>query len=411
MHMDKLSWKVPVYAFPVIYLFGFGLSFSNHNGREFVELCGIALFLISALLGIVFASAAITKDRRIHWHASLGLLVSIVLAVFSVLYAWAVVHQYLQPGYQPVRKISGDTASNIWIDTDPACGFKPNSDADDCWALVLAFREKLPIAGISTVFGNAPIQETYRRAVKITKALDPTVPVFKGNGRPERNQPDHNKASMALAEALRHEHLTILALGPLTNIADVIVNHPDLTKRIERIVMVAGKRPGHLFHPGKQWWYHFRDFNICLDTPAGQIVMKSDIPITLIPFELGSQVAIGTRQLAALSTGDKINQWLYQQSTAWLAHWQTTIREKTFSPFDSVAVAYLRHPHYYQCMETTARIGFNLFLEPFGIGRDLEISRPGRPVRYCYAFNRPIVDHLVATTAATPIAIPARHPE
>jgi len=69
--MDKLSWKVPVYAFPAIYLFGFGLSFSNHNDREFVELCGIALFLISALLGIVFASAAITKDRRIHWHASL----------------------------------------------------------------------------------------------------------------------------------------------------------------------------------------------------------------------------------------------------------------------------------------------------------------------------------------------------
>jgi len=405
MHMDKLSWKMPVYAFPVIYLFGFGFSFSNNDGREIVELFGIALFLITALFGIVFACVAITKDRRIHWHAALGLLVGTVLAVFSASYAWAVVHQYLQPGYQTVRKMPDRAASsNVWIDTDPACGFKPNSDVDDCWALVLAFREKLPVIGISTVFGNAPIQETYKRAEKVTKALNPAIPVFIGHGRPRGSQPDHSKASMALADALRHQHLTILALGPLTNIANVIVNHPELTKRIDRIVMVAGKRPGHLFHPGKQWWYHFRDFNICMDTPAGQIVMQSDIPLTLIPFELGSQVAIGPRQLVALSHGNKINRWLYRQSAAWLAHWQTTLRKKAFSPFDSVAVGYLRYPDYYKCMHTTARIGFNLFLEPFGIGRDLEILRPGRPVTYCYQFKKPIVDSLIAITAATPAA-------
>ena len=85
------------------------------------------------------------------------------------------------------------------------------------------------------------------------------TPIYEGSH--DRGSPKwkSTQASSAIAAALRQEKLTIIAQGPLTNVATVIVNHPDLVKNIDRIIMVAGKRPGDLFHLGQQWWFHFRD--------------------------------------------------------------------------------------------------------------------------------------------------------
>ena len=79
------------------------------------------------------------------------------------------------------------------------------------------------------------------------------TPIYEGShdqGSPEWKS---TQASEAIASVLRQEKLTIIAQGSLTNIATVIINHPDVVRNIDRIVMVAGKRPGNLFHPGEQW--------------------------------------------------------------------------------------------------------------------------------------------------------------
>jgi pyrimidine-specific ribonucleoside hydrolase len=51
-----------------------------------------------------------------------------------------------------------------------------------------------------------------------------------------------------LYEALKKEKLTILALGPMTNIATLIQNHPDIIQI--KISICAARTPGLLFNPG-----------------------------------------------------------------------------------------------------------------------------------------------------------------
>ena len=61
------------------------------------------------------------------------------------------------------------------------------------------------------------------------------TPIYEGShdlGSPKWKS---TQASSAIAAALRQEKLTIIAQGPLTNVATVIVNHPDLVKNIDRI--------------------------------------------------------------------------------------------------------------------------------------------------------------------------------
>ena len=58
---------------------------------------------------------------------------------------------------------SHDTSkgSRVWIDADAACGTGKHRDPDDCLALLaLASDKHIDIAGVSTVFGNAPVSET-----------------------------------------------------------------------------------------------------------------------------------------------------------------------------------------------------------------------------------------------------------
>jgi pyrimidine-specific ribonucleoside hydrolase len=59
-----------------------------------------------------------------------------------------------------------------------------------------------------------------------------------------------NDGTRALYEALKKEKLTILALGPMTNIATLIQNHPDIIPQIEKISICAARTPGLLFNPG-----------------------------------------------------------------------------------------------------------------------------------------------------------------
>jgi pyrimidine-specific ribonucleoside hydrolase len=65
-----------------------------------------------------------------------------------------------------------------------------------------------------------------------------------------------------------------------------------------------------------------------------------------------------------------------------------------FHPFDVLAVVYAAMPEHFQCKRVPARIGFNLFLEPFGMGRDLEVAEHlrGPMVTDCYDLDRAVKD-------------------
>jgi pyrimidine-specific ribonucleoside hydrolase len=251
----------------------------------------------------------------------------------------------------------GDTpVKPIWIDTDPAVGEK-DRDVDDGLALIQSFHSpEIQIRGISAVFGNTELIKAFPIAQEITRRFGPAnLPVFSGaSGAKDLGK--ETEATQALEKALKQEKLTLLALGPVTNIATVIKNHPHLHSQIQEIVAVAGRRPGQRFTTGTQNPKVHRDFNFEMDPEAFQVILNSNIPLTLVPFEISSKVWIQEKDLEKFRNGTKATKWLAGPSQAWLNLWGKTFSVDGFNPFDSLAVAYVTTPELIQCEKLPVEI-------------------------------------------------------
>jgi len=284
-------------------------------------------------------------------------------------------------------------AESVWIDTDPACGISRTSDVDDCWALYLALQSpELEVVGISTVFGNSNGFATYHKTHEVVSrmAVGTTIPkINRGSDQKlDRRNIKPTVASQALAKSLKQGPLSILALGPLTNIATVLQTHPGLASQIKQIIAVAGKRPksGLGFYPGNTSILHLHDVNFRKDVEAFDIVLNSSIPTVLIPYELAAKVKITSLDLQLMLSNNKASQWLAKISEPWLSFWENDLKVEGFFPFDSLAVAYTINKQQFQCENIPAKIEHkrSLFIESRD---DLIVShdyKNGRVVNYCH---------------------------
>jgi pyrimidine-specific ribonucleoside hydrolase len=254
----------------------------------------------------------------------------------------------------------GDTPKPVWIDTDPACGTGATRDVDDCWALAYLLRTpRVTIRGISSVFGNAPGEVTYATLRQVLErfALDPPPIVRGADDRDDATGRAQRTVVPRLAATLMRERLTILALGPLTNIKRLLRLRPDLAGRIERVVAVAGQRPGQRFFTGKHRLAHVHDMNFRMDPEAFRVVLHAGVPIDLVPFELARQVTVTADDLAKFASGkDTPAAWLAQVSRPWLAFWQRWLNDDGFFPFDSLAAGHVSEPSLLSCRPVHLRI-------------------------------------------------------
>src|SRR5262249_55309408 len=147
-----------------------------------------------------------------------------------------------------------------------------------------------------------------------------------------------NDAVRAMATALQERRLTILAVGPVTNVGTLLRLHPELAERIERIVMVAARRPGQRFTSSETQARPHRDFNFELDPAAMQVILDSSVPLVFAPWEVSSQVWIGRDELAALGRSGGSGKWIAETSEYWIAMWEREITKRGFNPFDSLAL-------------------------------------------------------------------------
>lgn len=164
-----------------------------------------------------------------------------------------------------------DMRLQAWIDTDPACGYSSTSDVDDCWAIYTALNsETLRIVGISTVFGNETLNITdavARQFISRLKGPAFVNRIYRGAGIGISKGTQNKIAAVeALAAALQKHRITILALGPLTNIALLLQKYPELASRVDRVLAVAGTRPGiRRFFLSSSSPMHFHDLNLVKD--------------------------------------------------------------------------------------------------------------------------------------------------
>jgi pyrimidine-specific ribonucleoside hydrolase len=245
----------------------------------------------------------------------------------------------------------------VWIDTDPAIG-EPERDVDDGLALVQAFHSpELDIRGVSVVFGNAALDRGLPIARRLVRQFGPRgLRVFRGAAKESDAWPETD-ASRALAAALRARPLTILALGPATNVATVLVRHPDLAPRVTRVIAVAGRRPGQRFTTGTTNPNGHRDFNFELDPRAFQVLLDSKVEIVLAPFEISSKVWLKAEDLDRLAASrSAAARSLVGPSRSWLSMWNRLFGVDGFNPFDTLAVAYAVSPQGFSCEAMGARI-------------------------------------------------------
>lgn len=313
-------------------------------------------------------------------------------------------------GLEPMTfaRENAEVSGRLWIDTDAACGHGARTDPDDCLAIALLARGAGDrIAGISVVAGNASLEVVERTtrelAARLSAELGRTLPVHAGTD--------------GLTAALEEGPLTVVGLGPLTNLAAVLDARPELRSRVKLIVAVMGRRPGHIFHPaegagGGMLLGHgpvFRDFNFEMDVTAATRIVALGLPLTLVPYDAARPIEISAADLDRLAAAGGAAAWVAERSRAWLSYWRTDIGRQGFSPFDALAAAYVIEPRQFGCAEVHAWIGedpkpFILFRRPSALLVGQGDVRPEKPrargsARYCAEASAGIKPWLVEQLA------------
>lgn len=210
------------------------------------------------------------------------------------------------------------------VDTEPG--------VDDAAAIVWLLSQnhcQVEVLGIGTVAGNTTVENA---ANNVLTLLDATgrqdIPVAIGAEAPlvePLNQismlihgPDglwfvgmsnpHDLSGLsrdvpAFYRDLAQEHpgATLLALGPLTNLAQAIQLYPDAMAQFGQIVALGGSKTANP---------PLTDYNFWQDPEAADIVLRSGLPVTLVTLEAHEQFTLGQKDLQRLGQGSPAAQLL-----------------------------------------------------------------------------------------------------
>lgn len=242
-------------------------------------------------------------------------------------------------------------ARKIWFDTDIMIGMEDISprEVDDGITLIMALKQpQIEIVGISNIT-YVDYGETVIKKIINWHGEGKEIPFHKGS----LNADDlgvETAATKALYEALQKEKLTILALGPVTNIATLIQNHPDIIQNIESIVMCAARTPGLPFNPGNGK-INVYDYNYELDTKSMDVLLESTVPLVFAGYEPSSYTFIGEQDLKTLNLDNEADKWLFNAVRPWMKKNDTFFGVDGFIPFDCSTLGVLTHPEYFTYYE------------------------------------------------------------
>jgi len=194
----------------------------------------------------------------------------------------------------------------IILDTDPGC--------DDALAIVLAVKsKKLKIAAITTVAGNSTVENTTRNARYILELLkEKNIPIYSGATKPLKQDlvqaVVHDKSGLTEIRPENEEQLTnnapekiisliadspqkitLVAIGPLTNIAMAIKKNPQVMLKIKRIIIMGGA----LRVPGNK--SRVAEFNFFVDPEAAKIVFDFPVKKILVPLDICNKIRLSVR--------------------------------------------------------------------------------------------------------------------
>ena len=241
----------------------------------------------------------------------------------------------------------------VWIDVDTSTGVQKEgryADVDDGLLMLYAMHSpELDVKGVSAQFGNATLEQAVPIAREIVEKFAPAR--YKGMKvrAGAASADDLGKATDAtggIITALEKADgpLTLLALGPVTDVASVIELRPDLKGKVAKIVLVAARRAGFDFGPKEAPGFKFPDANFEKDVPAMRILLDSGVPLVFAGYEVSSHVWVTPADLDKLRDSGAVGAWVADTSRPWIQQWLDNFKTPGFNPFDTLAAAYLTHP-------------------------------------------------------------------
>nr|WP_315166334.1 nucleoside hydrolase [uncultured Flavobacterium sp.] len=241
--------------------------------------------------------------------------------------------------------------TKVWFDTDIMIGMPDAAarEVDDGITLIMALKQpQIEIVGISTI---TYVDYSYGVIEKILNWHNKgkPIPVFKGSPKAD-DLGTENEGTRALYAALKKEKLTILALGPMTNVATLIKNHPDIIPQIERVVICAARTTDLAFNPGNGKLNVF-DYNYELDTKSMDVLLNSVIPLEFAGYEPSSYTHIGNIDLASLDLTNEADKWLFDIVQPWMELNEKYFGVRGFIPFDCSTLGIVTHPEYFTYYE------------------------------------------------------------
>lgn len=265
-----------------------------------------------------------------------------------------------------------ESKRTIWLDADPGI--------DDAVAFAMAFanRDKLNILGISTVAGNQTSERVTGNALKLTCFLGAEdIPVVRGADSPLIREVSpagdiHGKSGLGYCELppvskelaaengilyLRDqilampagEKITLVPIGPLTNIALLLKTFPEVVERVEEIVLMGGAAVGGNVTPTAE-------FNIWADPEAAKVVFRAGIPIVMCGLDATQKCVITRGQIAGLrDSGGKV-QKAYGEMLQFYLDSPSYQGCDGAAIHDAVTVLYLLHPEMFSGKEMYVEI-------------------------------------------------------
>ena len=257
-----------------------------------------------------------------------------------------------------IVKQDPDTIRKILIDTDTA--------SDDAVALMMALRSPdVSVLAITTVAGNVSVEQGTRNALFTAELCGSAVPIFSGaaaplvrpledavwfHGRDGLGDYGYQSAAraaedgFAVAAMVRiiqaHPGIEVITLGPLTNLALALRQWPQLAANVSRCVVMGGAPccEGNVTPAA--------EYNFWVDPEAAQVVLRSQLPIELVGWQLsrGAAVVNGQEIEDILALRTKFAEFAIRSNDVAVKAYRTQTGEAGIALPDPTAMAILLDP-------------------------------------------------------------------
>lgn len=247
---------------------------------------------------------------------------------------------------------------------------------DDAVALMIAIKsEKLNIKLITTDVGNVATNQAAKNCLNILELVGAEdIPVCAGEGKcleQERPRPsvhgngglgtyvfEENSRRLVEGDAVEKiyetlmasdEKVTIISLSPPTNIAKLIKKHKDCLEKIERIVFMAGT-----IEEVEKSEMPYPEFNVSCDPEAGEVLIKSKLPLEIVPMEMGHTAYLDWQEVFRTKNENFVGSVL---EIIYRSYKDRHVKNG-IATHDGCAVAYVTNPELFKTQEVCAKVKY-----------------------------------------------------